>query len=170
MSELSIGQLRGLTVNSNTVTVPAGHTLYAPGHVIQVVTVSSSTEVTSTSSSVVSTGLTALITPKSTSSRIAIFTTIPAQNTSTSSAAAFTLFRGTVSGVNLGTTAFSLPGFGGLYNSAGSVRSIQSIHHVDSPDTTAEIRYTVGFFPQSGGAVVMHEGRRGTLTLMEIAQ
>lgn len=34
MSELSVGQLKGLTVNSNVITVPAGHTLNAPGSVI----------------------------------------------------------------------------------------------------------------------------------------
>jgi|LakMenE18May11ns_1017448.scaffolds.fasta_scaffold9923294_5 hypothetical protein len=36
MSELSVGQLKGLTVNSNTITIPAGHKLYAPGSVVQV--------------------------------------------------------------------------------------------------------------------------------------
>ena len=35
MSELSVGQLKGLTVNTNKITVPSGHTLYAPGHVLQ---------------------------------------------------------------------------------------------------------------------------------------
>ena len=37
MSELSVGQLKGLTVNNNTITVPSGHKLYAPGSVVQVV-------------------------------------------------------------------------------------------------------------------------------------
>jgi hypothetical protein len=41
MSELTVGQLRGLPVNNNVVTVPSGHTLYAPGHVVQVKTVRS---------------------------------------------------------------------------------------------------------------------------------
>lgn len=36
MSELSVGQLRGLTVNQNIITVPTGHTLYAPGSLLQV--------------------------------------------------------------------------------------------------------------------------------------
>lgn len=36
MSELSVGQLKGLTVNSNLITVPSGHKLAAPGHVVQV--------------------------------------------------------------------------------------------------------------------------------------
>lgn len=36
MSELSVGQLKGLTANSNLITVPSGHKLVAPGHVVQV--------------------------------------------------------------------------------------------------------------------------------------
>lgn len=38
MSELSVGQLKGLTVNNNVITVPTGHKLYAPGGVVQVQT------------------------------------------------------------------------------------------------------------------------------------
>ena len=37
MSELSVGQLKGLTVNNNTITVPSGHKLYAPGNTVQTV-------------------------------------------------------------------------------------------------------------------------------------
>ena len=50
MSELSVGQLKGLTVNSNTITVPSGHKLYAPGTVVQVATVRSDTRTTYSSS------------------------------------------------------------------------------------------------------------------------
>ena len=73
MSELSIGQLRGLTVNSNTVTVPAGHTLYAPGHVLQVVS-ATKTNTSATSSATFSdiSGLSVSITPKFASSKILI--------------------------------------------------------------------------------------------------
>ena len=39
MSEISLGQLKGLPVNGNTITIPAGHKLYAPGTVVQVRTV-----------------------------------------------------------------------------------------------------------------------------------
>lgn len=37
MSELSVGQLKGLLSNSNTVTVPSGHKLHVPGTVVQFV-------------------------------------------------------------------------------------------------------------------------------------
>ncbi len=75
MSELSVGQLRGLTVNSNVISVPSGHTLYAPGHVIQVVNVENVTRTSqgySANTILDVSGMVATITPKSASSRIVI--------------------------------------------------------------------------------------------------
>ena len=46
MSELTVGQLKGLTVNSNVISIPVGHTLYAPGSVVQVQTVRSDSRTT----------------------------------------------------------------------------------------------------------------------------
>jgi hypothetical protein len=46
MSELSVGQLKGLTANNNVITVPSGHTIYAPGSVVQVQTVRSDSRTT----------------------------------------------------------------------------------------------------------------------------
>ena len=143
--------------------------LSTTGGIIQVVTANSNTQIASTSTSAVSTGLTATITPKSASNKIAIFTTFPSQNDTDTTAASYTIFRGTVSGTNLGTTAFSAAGFGQLYSSTGSVRSIIAMHYIDTPNTTSATQYTIAFFAQSGGARVMDEGRRGTITLMEIA-
>jgi hypothetical protein len=46
MSELSVGQLKGLLANDNVITVPSGHTIYAPGSVVQVQTVRSDSRTT----------------------------------------------------------------------------------------------------------------------------
>ena len=46
MSELTVGQLKGLTVNNNVISIPVGHTLYAPGSVVQVQTVRSDSRIT----------------------------------------------------------------------------------------------------------------------------
>jgi hypothetical protein len=173
MSELSVGQLKGLPVNNNVITVPAGEVLYAPGHIVQVVSASSSTAVTSTTTTFVSAGLSATITPTSTSSQIIISATLPTLNTSTASASVYTIFRGTTSGVNLGTTTGSGNGFGQLYNASSQVRAIIPLYVVDSPSTGSPVTYTVAFtggFGTSPSATVMHEGRLGTLTLTEIAQ
>ncbi len=70
MSELSVGQLKGLTVNNNVITVPSGHTLYAPGHVIQVQEFRGGVELTTTGPTVDI--INASITTKSTNSRLYI--------------------------------------------------------------------------------------------------
>jgi hypothetical protein len=140
------------------------------GTILQVVTVTSSTSITSTSTSFITTGLTALITPRSTSSRILCLVSMPVVNNSASTASIYTLFRGTVADTNLGTANNpSFRGFGQAYNGSSQVRAIASWNFVDSPNTTSQTRYTVGFLPQSGGAEVMAEQRTGTLTLMEVA-
>lgn len=140
------------------------------GSILQVVTVTSSTSVTSTSTSFITTGLTALITPRATSSRILCLVSMPVVNNGNSTASIYTLFRGTVSDTNLGTANNpSFKGFGQAYNASSAVRAIASWNFVDSPNTTSQTRYTVGFNPQSGGAEVMAEERTGVLTLMEVA-
>lgn len=75
MSELALGQLKGLTVNSNKITVPSGHTLYAPGHVIQATSASFTTTFSwgAVNSWVDLTGITVTITPKSSNSKFMIF-------------------------------------------------------------------------------------------------
>ena len=70
MSELSVGQLKGLAVNNNVITVPGNHTLYAPGHVIQVQEFRGGAELTTTGPVVDI--INASITTKSTSSRLYI--------------------------------------------------------------------------------------------------
>jgi hypothetical protein len=75
MSELSVGELKGLAVNNNTITVPSGHTLYAPGSVIQVVNVENVTRTSqgvSGSTLLDISGLEATITPKRNTSKIII--------------------------------------------------------------------------------------------------
>ena len=160
--------------DSNLMTIYDGAnwktSLATTGSVLQVITATSSTSITSTSTSFITSGLTALITPRSTSSRILCLVSAPASNNTSTTASVISLFRGTVAGTNLGTcTNPASLGFGQAYNSAGAVRAIFSFNFVDSPNTTSETRYTVGFLPQSGGANIMDEGRTGVLTLMEIA-
>lgn len=170
MSELSVGQLRGLTVNDNVITVPAGHTLYAPGHVVQVVSVNNSTSLTTTSSSFVSTGLSATITPSSASSKIVVFVETLGRTVNNSSVGYWTLFRGGISGTNLTPEA---NGITTIYSvAAGELVAKVSGNIMDSPNTTDSQTYTLGFKSNGGGAQVFtqHNGCLGNITLMEIAQ
>ena len=73
MSRLVVDQLQGNAATGNKITIPSGHSLIAPGLVLQVVTssVKPGTTVT-TSSTLIDTGLTATITPKSSTSKILV--------------------------------------------------------------------------------------------------
>lgn len=88
MSELSVGQLKGLTVNNNTITVPSGHKLYAPGSVVQVITATSGfvNQTINSSTPVALTGLSATITPKFATSKILIQAVVTASWTYVASA------------------------------------------------------------------------------------
>jgi hypothetical protein len=144
MSELSIGQLRGLTVNSNTVTVPAGHTLYAPGHVIQVVqAIKNDAFVASVvAGGITSAILSASITPTSSSSKVLVL--VSAAGASTTDSVFITLFKnssvitnatGNAEGVRQRVTSGTVGGAGVRLN--GSM----TISYLDSPNTTSEITY-----------------------------
>ena len=167
MSELSVGQLRGLTVNSNVITVPSGHSLYAPGHVLQVVSANYAVEVATSSTSYVSTGLTATITPSSTSSQILIIANTSAISPNNSTSGAWTIFRGTTSGTNLSTNGTSQVYSG----AAGELRTRVSMSIVDSPATISPQVYTVAFNSNGAGTMKSQGANQlGNITLMEIAQ
>jgi hypothetical protein len=171
MSELSVGQLRGLTVNSNVITVPSGHKLSAPGHILQVVEVTSSTVVTNNSSTYVSTGLSATITPSSTSSKVMVLARTQGISPNNASVPTFTVFRGTLAGTNLAPQTY---GFNYLYGGAtGAIEGNVAVQIVDSPNTTSAQTYTLAFKNAQGavGAVsAQGAGTTGSMILMEIAQ
>jgi hypothetical protein len=139
----------------------------ASGSVLQVVSSSYSTETSSTSASWVTTGLNASITPKSTSSKILAIASVAAENENNTNGSAFSLFRGTVSGTNLG---HSTQGFGSLYNGSSRVLASISFNYLDSPSTTSAQIYTVGMYAASGAKIYAQRfSGVSTLTLMEIA-
>lgn len=163
MSELSVGQLKGLPVNNNVVTVPAGNTLYAPGHVIQVQAFNStSLAVTTTSGSFQPTGLTVSITPKSTSSKIVVV----ASNTYWSASGNivfYTLYRDST---NLGGT-------NGLALNGATTSQLEAGGHltyIDSPNTTSAVTYALYFRSHNGGIVYSQNGNnKASIMVMEIA-
>jgi hypothetical protein len=171
MSELSVGQLRGLTVNDNVITMPSGHSLYAPGHVVQVVSVNNSTTATNSSNTYVTTGLSATITPSSTSSKVVVFVSTNGRTVNNNSVGTWTIFRGTVDGTDLAPGAH---GITSLYSvAAGELVAKVSGHLIDSPNTTSAQTYTFAFKNTiAGGGTIssQHNSSLGNITLMEIAQ
>jgi len=145
--------------------VPTMATLSA-GKVLQVVSAQYRTEVHTTSTSFVDSGLSASITPSSTSNKILVRYAMPQYNNTASRYVYSTLFRGTVSGTNLA------PGSEGMGVSRISNESVVATvggEFLDSPSTTSSQTYTVGFKCNAGQATAQINGTNSSLVLMEIA-
>jgi len=155
-----------LTLYNGTAWKPV---LSSTGSVLQVVTATYSTETSSATGAFVTTGLNATITPSATSSKVMVHWSTPIKvGVGASYAGAFTVFRGTAAGTNLGsgaTAAFAQ--FFGVNN----IQAVFSGSVLDSPATTSAQTYTVGMSSTSASNTVYAQanGMKGTLTLMEIA-
>ena len=177
MSELSVGQLKGLAANENVITVPSGHVLNAPGHVIQVVSTTVQSSVSTTSAAYVDvTGVSVSITPKFASSKMLIFVNGQAGNNNNSQAAGLTLLRdNTQIYVGTGATIANLSSV--VYTANSFIQATFALNHLDSPATTLPITYKLQFRAESSGTAFV--GRRGndaafsvptTITVMEVVQ
>lgn len=136
------------------------------GKVLQVVQATYATTVSTTSTSYVSAGLSASITPTSSSSKILILVEIIAdhRNKTGDTGGDFTIYR------NPSTNLFVRGGDthydnGGLNNS-----SYAGMNYLDSPATTSSVTYEV--YMKSRGTTEMvahHNNSTGTMILMEIS-
>jgi hypothetical protein len=133
--------------------------------VLQVVSATTATEVSSTTSSYADTGLSASITPTSSSSKILI---LVGQR----------LFCNTDAGVNGGllklmrdSTDLVLADRIGLSDSTGAMDVYFSTAYLDSPATTSSVTYKTRFARNSASGTVFVQltSARATITLMEIA-
>jgi hypothetical protein len=156
-------------VSGNVLTAAQLNDLRGAFRVLQVVSVQSSTAVNTTSTSFVTSGLAATITPSSTSSKILIFANTPYRLSGNANTAQFTLFRGTVAGTNLGQGTGA--GFGVVYSLGGEIFATYGTHYLDSPSTTSATTYTLGM--KVGAATVTLSSQRnddtGVITVMEIS-
>ncbi len=122
------------------------------------------TEKSSTSTSFVTTDITATITPKSSSSKILVIAScVAGKDTTIYSGVDVSLFRGTVSGTNLAGQLLS------DMDSAATMTA--SFNYLDSPNTTSAQTYTLGYKTNSNltTVYVQRNGSSGMMTLMEIA-
>jgi hypothetical protein len=189
MSELSVGQLKGLLANDNVITVPSGHTIYAPGSVVQVLSITKTDTTTiSTTSYQDIPGLSLTITPKSVNSKIFILATISlSSNTSSGSWTGWhmrVLRNGSVFVEGPSGTLQQRGWAGGLDldTSVHGPRQPTTNSAIDSPASTSPQTYTVqaahtayySGYVIVNGAVTQSTSYSGsgisTLTLMEIAQ
>jgi hypothetical protein len=150
----------------NTLTLPAN----GFGKVLQVVSATYATNVSTTSTSFVTTGLTGTITPSSATSKIMVFINSPFRTVGSAGNVGYaTVYRGTVAGTNLGLA----DGFG----SSGNVATGETKDHpfsisiLDSPATTSATTYTFAMRSSNASFTVstFMAAKRSTMTLMEIS-
>ena len=166
-SELYVETLKGLTsgANANKVIIPSGQTLYAPGHVIQVVGANDIMTATNTNStSFTATTLAATITPTSTSSKILVAATFSAtQDGGSNEQAQVTIYRGTTNLRPSGTCNF-------MYDHPGGNVGFSGTYMVyDSPATTSATTYTVYIKVSGSSSYFRAIAGTDTITVMEIA-
>jgi len=151
---------------TNGLTFPNSTTQASAGQVLQVVNAFLNGGVSTTSTSLVATGLTATITPKFSTSKILVMVShnAPAKASVASTDFGLSLYRNGSSlqrivsdGLNTGNTSQ-------LYGTS------QSFTHVDSPATTSATTYAT-YFQNNGGSsnTVNIQTDNGTIVLMEIA-
>ena len=181
MSTLQVENLIGPTSgsNANKVIVPSGQTLYAAGHVIQVVGTTATGQTETSSQGFVNTASTATITPKFSTSKVLVlhsagglFRNHGTDWNTTGVSAIMQLSR------NGTATSFSQSRW--AYSSVGQFIGINwSFSYLDSPSSTSALTYlvaigkdntvgTIGYNDNSGN--VSGQPKLATLTLMEIAQ
>lgn len=158
---------------TNTITLPASTgtvvTTGTPaiGNVIQVVQATTTTGSSTTSATYVTTGFSASITPKFSSSKIMVIVGGNIDNQTSGIQGDFNIYRG--------STPLSTNGFTMGYNASARTQMPMHINYLDSPSTTSSTTYTLYFAVSAGSGSLTFNGASGigvqtaTITLMEIA-
>jgi len=162
-----------LVLNSSSITGLAssgGFSSRQTGEVLQVVQASYATSTTTTGSSLVDTGLTASITPTSSSSKILVLVSMQGlyNGNNTTCGLALAILRGSTN-LNAFCNYTSYTNTGGA---SGIITSAAS-NYLDSPATTSSTTYKVQFARAGGSGgnsvIVQANSDLSTMILMEIA-
>jgi len=131
------------------------------GSVLQVLIVEDNTGMVLTTSTFTNTNMTASITPSSTSSKILAMWNVQARHNGANTGFGTQLLRDS-------TAIFNVPLYSN-YSADSGDRRWASYNHMDSPNTTSAVTYTVQVGSHSGGNMEFNEnGTKTQLTLMEI--
>ena len=139
------------------------------GTVLQVVSASSNTNLSTSSSSFVASNIAATITPTSSTSKILVLASVQANGNTAGSQASVTIFRNST---NLAVTgaAPANTNFAQAYSSAGTLQAPTALSALDSPATTSATTYTIYTASTNGGGIQLNQNNNtSTITLMEIA-
>ena len=179
MSTLHVENLKGLSSgsNANTVLIPTGQELHAPGHVIQMQTAQlQGSSASSSSTSYVDTGLSINITPKFATSKILVFTNQSVgatKHSSTSNARIdMKLFES-----NSGTIIADGRYLGTDYQTSGNFSVYHNQHGVFQCSNTNQLTFKSQVRPANGSAnatdaifKAWYIGTDHNITALEIAQ
>ena len=164
---LAAGGLPNGAVTADDLAAGAARANFGAGAVLQVVNATYSTQSSTTSGSYVDTGLTASITPSSSSSKILVIvhqTGIGKNSGGGSYRIALNLLRASTQ-----LTQFEI---GSGYTSTSLINIVggTGVCYLDSPSTTSSITYKTQYKGFDGGQVfTQYDGSTSSITLMEIA-
>lgn len=161
-----------LTADSSTATGLKWATPAGGGKVLQVVTSQLVTQVSTSSSTFADSGLTASITPSSTSSKILVLTSCTVNKSAANSLnrVALRLLRGSTTIVNI-TGGANVNDHYGLFTGTAEIgNGGYGTEYLDSPNTTSSTTYKIQFAnPNNTAAIEMNPGNgTSSLVLMEI--
>ena len=132
------------------------------GKVLQVVAGTHATEVSTSSSSYVTTNITASITPSATSSKVLIIANTSGRHATGASNGYYTIYKASSDLDSTGN------GFARIRDSDGGIFVNAPIVHLDSPSTTSSTTYTMYMKSQSGSVFSSVSDSPSTIILMEI--
>jgi hypothetical protein len=138
------------------------------GNVIQVVQ-GTATNASTTSSTFVTTGLSASITPSASSSKILVLAVLAdVYNGSVAQTGTFTIVRGSTNIAPSGSGANQCFGYYWT-NASQPYQHTVSFNYLDTPATTSSTTYTIHFATSGGSLNTALNGQTNTIILMEIA-
>jgi hypothetical protein len=161
------------TLEVKAIQAPTGYDLQMPaGHILQVIEGSLSTKVQTTATSATDTGLSATITPSSSSNKVLVRADFHAYDNTASHNNSIYLKRGSVFIGNSGTSDSFTIAHCGLDGRDGSF----AVSVLDSPNTTSAITYKIQFNSENAtDTAVFNDVSNGTtipravITLMEVS-
>lgn len=164
--------------HGSTIEVPSGHVLHQPGMTLQVLQATQEGGPSTTSNSLVATGLFKAITPKFATSKILVHFSHSSHHNTAGQFLVTNVVRDPSSSTNAGTvvsggTLLSSAnyGLGQTYSQYQSIVEQQSNMIFDSPNTTSPVTYLVAFASVSSGTSYFgNNSATSTLTLFEVAQ
>ena len=172
-SELSVQTIKGPTSggNANKILVPTGHTLIAPGHVIQVAQYTSATNVANNTTSVVQAMETGTFTLKNSSNKVLVtMNCITRAVRSSAAGVRIALYRGAVADASSVKITSGIEPQVYTTDAGTEQYAINYLQFLDTPGA-ASTTYSLGFWkhPSSGEVKVMGEFMNTNFILQEIA-